>query len=289
MKVQVPRRHQRIMLWGAAVVVAALILFPNYFGLLHGSPAQQGVPDIVCQAAGCCAAFMTDDAGRDPKEQANKTAVAIKADHEGQIVFRVDGLTCRAVRGLGCGHKIEPVLTRLNKAQGTASISVNRTGTMLRISVAAGADESKVAEEVRQALTKENHRPVLIAGDELKRALMNEEWRSPGDLSAIEFRTFAFHRVKTFAENEKLSKQVTDSLTKIAERQWDRIAKEAGCCVQGANRPADWVRRYNEFATGVCKGMKPLLTTEQAGRLRQLLSRPFEERNMPLAAEGRSQ
>jgi hypothetical protein len=296
------RRFNRILVWIATLVVVALGLFPNYVGLLRGSARLDGVPFIgwsAGQAAGCCAPSVTDQArlpgddkpdsvaARGDGKHAGKAVEANGPEHGGPIVFKVSGLTCPAVQGLGCGHKIEPVLARLNKVLGVANSSVNQTGTMLRIAVATSANRSKVAEAVRQVLTKDNRRPLLLTGDELRRALMIEEWGSPGDLSAVEFRTFALHRVQTFSESEKLNKRVSETLTKIAEQQWDRIAKESGCCTEGTNRPADWVRRYKQFAAAVSEQVKQLLTAEQAVRLRQVLSKRFEEKDMPAATEGK--
>ena len=71
---------------------------------------------------------------------------------------------------------------------------------------------------------------VALAGDDLKRALEEEQWRETwriGELSAIEFRTLAMHWVKTFARDEKLKQEATNKLVAITKEQWDRIAEEA--------------------------------------------------------------
>jgi len=173
-----------------------------------GSSQDQAVVPAARPAERCCAPSSADQACCEdrPAAQAGppagkntpKPAEVNKADLARQIVFTVEGLTCPAVKGLGCGHRIAPLLARLDKVEGIEKSSANRTGTMLRISVASSADRDKVAETVREILTKDNRKPVLLAGDEFREALVKEEWGSPGDLSAIEFRTFALHRVKTW-------------------------------------------------------------------------------------------
>jgi len=211
-------------------------------------------------------------------------ADAKPGDPARQIVFKVEGLTCPAVKELGCGHRIAPVLVRLNKVEGVEKSSANRTGTMLRISVAPSADRDKVAAAVGEDLTKDNRKPVLFAGDELKQALMKEAWGSPGDLSAIEFRTFALHRVKSFAEAEKLDKETGSKLVKIAEQQWERISKEGDCCGK-VKQPGDWLAQFKQLAKAMPDQAKELLTAEQADRLRQVLTRRFEEKDLPIPAD----
>jgi hypothetical protein len=124
-------------------------------------------------------------------EKAPKTSAGGKLDPTRQIVLKVEGLTCPAVKGLGCGHRLAPVLARLNKIDGVEKSFSNWPGTLLRISVAPSADRDKDAAAVREDLTKDNRKPVLLTGAELKQALEKEEWRMPGELSAIEFRTLA--------------------------------------------------------------------------------------------------
>jgi hypothetical protein len=248
------------------------------------------------QAADCCSpssanqACCEDGPAAQDKPPAGKNTPkageANKADPDRQIVFTVEGLTCPAVKGLGCGHRIAPVLARLDKIEGVEKNSANRTGTMLRVSVVLLADRDKVADAVRQMLAKDNRNPVLLAGDEFKEALVKEEWGSPGDLSAIEFRTFALHRIKTFAEAEKLDKEASSKLVKIAEQQWERMAKGGDCCGK-VKQPGDWVAQFKQFAASVPDQAKELLTADQTERLRQVLTKRFEEKDMPIAADGK--
>jgi hypothetical protein len=247
------------------------------------SSAQAGVPASDLAARHCCAPSAAD---RAPAASLDAAKAAKTADPDRQIVFKVEGLTCPAVKGLGCGHRIAPVLARLNKIAGVEKSFSNRTGTMLRISVASSADREKVAAVVSEDLTKDSRKPVLLAGDEFKQAVVKEEWNSPGDLSAIEFRTFALHRVKTFAEAEKLDKEATNKLVKIAEQQWARMAKGGDCCGK-VKQPGDWLAQFKQFTASVPDQAKELLTAEQAERLRQVLTKRFEEKDMPIAAEAK--
>src|SRR5262249_17769511 len=155
-----------------------------------------------------------------------------------QIVFQAEGLTCPAVKGIGCGHMLRGVLASLDKIDGVEASAANYTGTMIRISVTPATDRDKVAEGVRKVLTAEGRKAVPLTSAGLKRALDREQWREAdriGELTAIEFHTMALHRVKTFAKGEKLDKEATDKLVKVAEQQWERISKEAEN--DGATRP----------------------------------------------------
>jgi hypothetical protein len=161
------------------------------------------------------------------------------------------------------------VLARLDKIAGVEKSFANRAGTMLRVSVAPSADRGKVAKAVREILTRENRKAVLLAGHELEQALVKEEWGSPGELSAIEFRTLVLRRVKSFAEAEKLDKEVTDKLVKIAEQQWERIGRAAA---GKAKQPAEARAGYREFAIVVADRARELLSAEQVERLKEVLT-----------------
>src|SRR5262249_45060062 len=152
----------------------------------------------------------------------------------------VEGLRCPAVKGIGCGHMLAPVLQRLDEIEGVEASFANYTGTMIRISVKTGTDRDRVAERVRKALTENDSKPVTLVDGEFKRALQQEQWRDVGrigELSAIEFHTLALHRVKSFAKAEKLDKETTDKLIKITEAYWERTAQEAKKA--GALQPKD--------------------------------------------------
>jgi hypothetical protein len=205
-------------------------------------------------------------------------------DPSRQIVFKVEGLTCPAVKGIGCGHMLYGLLASLDKLHGIEASSANYTGTLVRVSVTKATDRDKVAEAVRKVLTEENHKAVLLAGDELKRALDREEWRGAariGELSAIEFHTLALHRFKTFAKAEKLDKKTTDKLVLLVERQWERLSQEAN--TEGATRPEDWGKRIRASLPVFLEGAKDVLSDEQVERLKQTLTGQCADGDCPEA------
>lgn len=287
-----------IGLLGLIVTVGAVGVLPYLGSGSDGCCGPSAAPNPASTGAGI-SALTTETAGQaaccseKPKSDlpmagccAKPVAAVQHSDSARQIVFEVEGLTCPAVDGLGCGHRIGPVLARLNKVEGVEKSFANRTGTMLRISVTPSADRSTVAAAVGDDLSKDNRKPVLLAGDEFKQSLAKEEWSSPGDLSAIEFHTLALHRVKAFAEAETLDKAASSKLVTIAEQQWERMAKGVDCCGK-VKQPADWLAQFKQFATSVPNEAKELLSTEQAERLRQVLTKPFEEKDMPIAADAK--
>jgi hypothetical protein len=253
------------------------------------SPQTVSAEKPATAGVDCCASASPN--------QAASSSKSAKVDVESQLIFKVEGLTCPAVKGLGCGHRITPVLARLSKIEGVEKSFTNRTGTLLRISVAPSADRDKVAAAVREDLAKDNRKPVLLMGDDFKQALAKEKWGSPGELSAIEFRTLALHRVETFAQTEKLDKDTTNKLLKLAARQWDRLAQGEDCykqpaqgedCCKQQQQPADWLTRFNSFAAALAEPAKELLSAEQAKRLQEALSkRPGkgEFKDLPVAEQ----
>jgi hypothetical protein len=162
------------------------------------------------------------------------------------------------------------VLARLGKVKGVEQCLVNRSGTLIRVTVERTADRDKVADEVLKVLAGDNREPSRLTGDELRRALAAEQWRPPDELSAIEFRTLAVRRVRGFARAEKLDRGVTEKLVRITEEQWDRLAGKAK--PRGAK--SDWSARCMEAAAAVADQAKELLTAEQTDRLRRHLTDP---------------
>jgi hypothetical protein len=217
-----------------------------------------------------------------PKQTGNTGAGPTEPDR--QIVFKVEGLTCPLVMGLGCGHSLQGVLASLDKIDGVAATSANYTGTMIRISVASQIDRGTVVEGVRKLLTTKDRKAVLLAGVELKCALDREEWREAariGELSAIEFHTLVFHWIKTFAKVEKLDKKTADKLVAIAEHQWERICKQAK--EDGKTEPEDWLRRLKAALPVVAVQAKKLFTPEQFERFQQALKGQCCDGNCPAA------
>jgi hypothetical protein len=153
---------------------------------------------------------------------------------------------------------------------------------MIRVSVTGAADRAKVADAVRKELAE--NEPVTLAGDELRRALEKEQWRETariGELSAVEFRTMALYRIKTFARGEKLDSETTDKLTKMAEDQWERVAQEAKKA--GPTRPEDWGRRCKQSMPAMLARAKVVLNDDQLARLRKALATPCRGDDRPEA------
>lgn len=207
---------------------------------------------------------------------------ARKTDPEREVVFKAQGLICPAVKGIGCGHMLAPVLGHLDKLEGVASSAANYTGTLVRISLAAGADRAAVEAATRKALAEVAGNAVPLTGDELRRALEREQWRGAdriGELSAIEFRTLALYRIRTFAKAEKLDSSTTDKLVGIAERQWERVAKEVAG--SKSNTPSEWGRRRKQALPAVLEEAKEVLSAEQVGRLKEALMTPCRGEDRP--------
>lgn len=134
-------------------------------------------------------------------------------------------------------------------------------------------------EVVQNDLTTDKRNPARLMAEKLTKALQEEKWRGIdriGQLSAIEFCKLNLDRVKAFAEEEKLSKDVADKLLKLAEQEWDRAVKAAE--TKEKNTPphkTDWKGRCDQFAKVVVEQAKDLLTAEQLDRLRQSLACRF--------------
>ncbi|MBX6311454.1 MAG: hypothetical protein IRY99_00795 [Isosphaeraceae bacterium] len=269
----------RVMLGVTTGMIVLVASFPYWSGPILG-----GVKTDSCCAPPNGAAVSTNQAatGADPCCAPPAAAGAIDPTHN--VIFEVQGLECPAVRGLGCGHLLAPELAALDKLEGAERSFANRTGTMIRVTVAAAADREKVAEGVRRILTGEDRKAVPLAGIELKRALEREEWRGKdriGELSAIEFRTLALHRVKSFATAEKLGQKATDKLMTIAEQQWERISKEAGN--DGATQPEEWANRCRKSLPVLLERVKNVLTAEQVERFKQTLTGQCRDEDRPEA------
>jgi hypothetical protein len=139
---------------------------------------------------------------------------------------------------------------------------------MIRVSAATAADRDKVAEAVRQALADKGLKPVVLAGDDLRSAVEKEEWRETrriGELSIVEFRTLVPYRIRAFARAEKLDEAATDKLLNIAERQWDRLAKETA-------QPDDFVARCKKALPQFLEQAREVLSDEQVERFKNALT-----------------
>lgn len=295
------RQLGRVMLGAAAGVVLLVAAFPAWSGLILGgvksnasccsltngvaaSPKQVAiVVDSCCLPPGGSA----DTAKAGPSPADGPTGASASKDGPTRnAVFKVQGLECPAVPGLGCGHRLAPELARIDKLKGVERSFANRTGTMVRVSVADAADREKVAGEVSKFLTDNKRAPVQLAGDELQRAIDKEEWRETNrisELSAFEFRTLALGRVREFAGAEKLDAKLTGELLRLAEEEWDRTAGKAVEDVKPGSYAKDWSARCTRFATSFVERTKGLLTAEQHARLKEQASCccPADERPNP--------
>jgi hypothetical protein len=228
----------------------------------------------------CCSSDRSQCCLQENKAGASKQTTVQRSDPDKQIVFKVEGLRCPAVKGIGCGHMLHPVLASLDRIDGVQASSTNYTGTMIRVAVTSAADRAKVAEEVRKVLAE--NKPVALAGDELRLALEKEQWRETwrvGELSAIEFRTMGLYRIKTFAQVEKLDKATTDKLTKMAEDQWEQLAQQAK--KEKATRPEDWGNRCKQSIAAFLDRAKGVLSDEQLERFRNTLTTPCRGDDRP--------
>lgn len=275
------RQLSRVMLGAAAGVVLLVAAFPAWSGLILGG---------VTTGGSCCSP--SNGVASSPKQVAivadscclppGGSASAHADGPTRNAVFKVQGLECPAVPGLGCGHRLTPELAALDKLEGVERSFANRTGTMVRVTVAAAADREKVAGEVSKLLAGNKRGPVRLGGDELERALDKEEWRETkriAELSAIEFRTLALGQVREFAATEKLDAKLTEELVKLAEEEWDRTAGRAVGDVKPASYAKNWSARCSQFAASFADRAKGLLSAEQHARLKERASccRPADE------------
>ena len=83
------------------------------------------------------------------------------SDPDRQMVFQVEGLRCPAVKGIGCGHMLHPVLASLDKLEGVEASSTNYTGTMIRVAVTTATDRAKVAEQSARLWLSTSRSPLL--------------------------------------------------------------------------------------------------------------------------------
>jgi hypothetical protein len=265
------------------LLVAALVYGRNLTRCHHTDALSATAEDSDKE---CCPSDKSPCCLQEDKADAPTQNTVQGNDPDKQIVFKVDGLRCPAVKGIGCGHMLTPVLTSLDKIDGVQASSTNYTGTMIRVAVTTATDRAKVTEEVRKVLGE--NKPVALAGDELESALEKEQWRETwrvGELSAIEFRVLARYRIKTFAEAEKLDKETTDKLVKMAEEQWERLAREAK--KEKATQPEDWGNRCKKSIPVFLAQAKEVLSDEQVERFKKTLMTPCQDGDRPEAPPAR--
>jgi hypothetical protein len=277
------------ILW-AAVLALPLVVVALVYGRnltwCHHTDTSAGTAESSDQSD-CCPSdkslCFAPEGKADAPEQTEKPRVQGN-DPDKQIVFRVEGLTCPAVKGIGCGSLLWPMLASLDKIDGVEASSANYTGTMIRISATTTADRDKVAEAVRKGLAEKNKKPVAITGAELRLAVAMEEWRETGrigELSIIEFHTLVPHKIRAFAKAEKLDQEVADKLVKLAERHWDRVLQEAK--KEKVTQPDALLDRGRKSLPRFLEQSKEVLTDEQVERFKKALTAPCREEDRPEA------
>jgi tetratricopeptide (TPR) repeat protein len=167
------------------------------------------------------------------------------------------------------------VLAQLNKIQGVEHSYANPAGDMVRIRLTRTADREELAREVLKVIGA-SRSPIRLAGADFKWALEHEQWRHSdriGDWLLTEYRTLCMREVRRFAKDEKLDKQTTEKLLRIAEAEWDRVnsggTAKLSQKIEGTRRMRDGMRAVIEAAQAV-------LTTEQLGRFGQYLNNGLE-------------
>jgi hypothetical protein len=180
------------------------------------------------------------------------------------------------VRGLGCGHRLAPVLAQLDKVQGVKRSYANHTGDMVRVSVHTTAHPDNVAGQVLKLLNDDQRNPERVMGAQFKQALDTEQWREKeriDELSAIEFRMLGLRRMRTFAEKEQLDNETTERLLKIVDEEWDRMAKGRSGNGEKGSGQTDWAAFCGRCAAVVVERARSVLSAEQVERLKQSLDR----------------
>jgi hypothetical protein len=269
-----------VALLALPVLVAALVYGRQLIRCHHAgalSPTEEGF-----EKSECCRSENSEYSPECDKAGALGQTRLQSDDPDKQIVFQVERLRCPAVKGIGCGHMLSPVLASLDRLDGVQASSTNYSGTLIRVSVTAATDRDKVAQAVRKVLADNN--PVALGSAELKAALAKEQWRQAGrvgELSAIEFRTLALYKIKTFAEAEQLDKETTDKLLKMVSDLWETLAQAAK--KDKATQPEDWGKRGKKQLPVFLAQAREVLSDEQVERLKQTLLTPCRDADRPEA------
>lgn len=206
-------------------------------------------------------------------------AVPNTIDPNLQAVLRVDGLTCPAVKGVGCGHALAPLFGRLDQLDAVQNVSTNWSGTELRV-IAKSTDELEQAvTAVLTELKSAGHEPARLAGEEFAKAL-NQRWRDAADvsdLSAHEFETLMNSFLKMYAQREDLDEELTQKLLKINEERWskwrDAKSKQDDA---GKSYAAQWSERLAIIGEDVLTESAKLLKPEQAKDLREIFTQAWQ-------------
>ena len=264
------QRLGRGTLWIVSPLILALLALPSI--ARHLSALRQcghgAAPDAQASSDACCEIPTTQPPTHVAQAQ---TMPDRPVDPARQIIFNVESLQCPAVKGVGCGSMLAPVLGRIDHVDGVSRSFSNWTGTRLRIAAAPGADVDAVAEKVRALLWADGHQPVRVNGSQFTQALQNEDWHSAArliDLSSYEFHIIAKRRLSAFADSEKLDGAKRQKLLTLADQLWDESA-------DGLEQPGEepgaygryWRSRLDRFVGAYINRARDVLTSEQAERL----------------------
>jgi mercuric ion transport protein len=274
-------RFGRAILWMVTPLALAVLGLPYIARHLHcGSNTFSGTGQTGTDA--CCAIppGASAVAASSPQTQPQEPI-----DPAREIIFKVENLQCPAVKGVGCGSMLAPVLSRMDRVPGVSHSFSNWTGTRLRISAAPGADRDAVAERVQSSLSGDGRQPIRLDENQLTQVLQTEDWHSAAalvDLSSYEFRTIAKWRLAAFADAEQFDFDRRDKLLKLVDQLWERSA-------QGLDQPGSeagaysqyWHARLDQFIGAYTERARDVLTPEQV----QKLLRQYRQRVKPPADE----
>jgi hypothetical protein len=158
------------------------------------------------------------------------------------------------------------VLEQLEKVEGVQAAMANHSGSLVRISLVDGASSRDVSMALGKILIDQKRKPKPLSGDELAKAIRDEQWRSAeniGELSEIEFRTVFAQRVKEYAEANGFDETTKTKLIGISRQVLDETAP--------SNKETDWVDFRNGLATRMLEKAKDILSDEQLGELAKKL------------------
>src|SRR5205085_10973701 len=138
-RIPASRRMSRTALWIVSPPLLVLLAAPSlarhlpaHFLRCHGAVSRTG----QASADACCDVPSTPSAAASEPPKESRAPI----DPAREIVFEVENLQCPAVKGVGCGSMLAPVLGRIDRIEGVADSFSNWTGTRLRVSAAPGAD-----------------------------------------------------------------------------------------------------------------------------------------------------
>lgn len=286
-------RLSRVALWVVSPLVLALLFSPYLLGRVHVHLFNCGGRADTSASAdpdACCAAPAATPSEGQVNKPPKQSAVQMDPSHE--VVFEVESLQCPAVKGVGCGSMLWPVLTQINQIDGVSDSFANWTGMRLRVRVASGTDRNAVAERVRQLLASEECHPAVLTGAEFSQALKNEDWHDAArlvDLSSYEFRTIAKRRLQAFVDSEKLDTARRNKLMNLVDQLWEKSAE--GLDLPASERDAYgqyWRARLNRFVGAYAERARDVLSAEQVQQLLRQYQPPGTRSAVQPQPSGRS-